>query len=63
MELPKFLLSKTLPSGEVPRRRVLERKPIVAIKLSKMGEKKKKKKFCGNQVAEVIGEGEWEERK
>ena len=60
MGLPKFLLSKTLPNGEVPQKRVLERKPIVAIKLSKMGEKKK---FCGNQVAEVIGEGEWEERK
>ena len=26
-------------------------------------EREKKKKFCGNQVAEVIGEGEWEERK
>ena len=26
-------------------------------------EREKKKKICGNQVAEVIGEGEWEERK
>ena len=42
MGLPKFLLSKTLPSGEVPRRRVLERKPIVTIKLPKMREEKKK---------------------
>ena len=24
---------------------------------------REKKKFCGNQVAEVIGEGEWKERK
>ena len=24
---------------------------------------REKKKFCDNQVAEVIGEGEWEERK
>ena len=24
---------------------------------------REKKKICGNQVAEVIGEGEWEERK
>ena len=58
MRLPKLLLPEILAQlpSEVPEGGVVERKPIVATKLSKLqGNEERENKNCGNQVAEILG--------